>query len=237
MMVVVGNLDILVDELGTPGTLHRFTSAIRSAATEASDLSVRLLATAGTAHIHPQSYTISMLVRILDTATRQSTVSGASITTTVDSDCRHITVSVDPDYMKVAVAGLVSNAVEAYPDDTSVKQVALHFSVTQWEPTPGAGAVDGAGAGVRHSTRLEAGRYMSLSVQDRAGGVPPDTFDHLFEPFFSTGFLGRGLGLSAVAGVAKQHGGGVIVETRCGHGTTVTIMIPVEESLVEDSGR
>ena len=66
-----------------------------------------------------------------------------------------------------------------------------------------------------------------LHVKDTGMGIDADTRTRIFEPFFSTKFTGRGLGLSAVLGIVRQHNGAIAVETSTGSGTTVSVYIPV----------
>lgn len=78
----------------------------------------------------------------------------------------------------------------------------------------------------RDGEHLPPGPYVRLGVEDTGRGMEPDQVDRIFDPFFSTKFLGRGLGLSAVAGVVKGHGGGLRVESRPGRGTRFELILP-----------
>ncbi|MFN0136780.1 MAG: ATP-binding protein [Phycisphaerae bacterium] len=71
-----------------------------------------------------------------------------------------------------------------------------------------------------------AGRYAFVEVQDTGCGIAPAALPRLFEPFFTTKFTGRGLGLSAVLGIARSHGGVLLVETAEGRGTTFRVFLP-----------
>ena len=71
------------------------------------------------------------------------------------------------------------------------------------------------------------GRYVVLTVSDTGPGMSPEVRARMFDPFFSTKFAGRGLGLAAVLGIVRAHKGGIRVATRPGHGTTVSVYWPV----------
>lgn len=71
-----------------------------------------------------------------------------------------------------------------------------------------------------------------IQVSDSGSGMTRDTQSRIFEPFFSTKETNAGLGLTAVYGIIKQHGGHVEVMSQPGHGTTVRISMPA----VEDPG-
>jgi PAS domain S-box-containing protein len=73
---------------------------------------------------------------------------------------------------------------------------------------------------------LEAGPYSWLEVRDDGAGMPPEVTSRIFDPFFSTRSVGRGLGLSAVAGVVRAHGGAVQVESSPGRGSRFRLWLP-----------
>jgi len=70
------------------------------------------------------------------------------------------------------------------------------------------------------------GHYATLEVSDEGCGMAPDVVARIFEPFFSTKFTGRGLGLAEVIGVIRNHGGGVQVQTELGKGSSFKIFLP-----------
>jgi CheY-like chemotaxis protein len=69
-----------------------------------------------------------------------------------------------------------------------------------------------------------------LEVKDNGCGMSEETVKRLFDPFFSTKLTGRGLGMSAVMGIMKSHGGALFVESEVSKGTTFRVLFPVTES-------
>jgi two-component system, cell cycle sensor histidine kinase and response regulator CckA len=74
--------------------------------------------------------------------------------------------------------------------------------------------------------QLTEGQYVWLQVSDSGCGMDEEMRRHIFEPFFSTKFIGRGLGLSAALGIVRQHRGVIWVASRPGRGTIVNILLP-----------
>ncbi|MBA3659654.1 MAG: response regulator, partial [Gemmatimonadales bacterium] len=73
---------------------------------------------------------------------------------------------------------------------------------------------------------LRAGPYVCLEVEDHGVGMDEETQRRIFDPFFTTKSLGRGLGLSAVIGIVRSHGGGLYLTSAPGRGTTFTVLFP-----------
>ena len=80
--------------------------------------------------------------------------------------------------------------------------------------------------GVKAFSGLSPGVYACLTVQDNGKGMEEETRSRVFEPFFTTRFPGRGLGMASVYGIVKNHDGWISVASRSGTGTTVAIWIP-----------
>jgi PAS domain S-box-containing protein len=120
--------------------------------------------------------------------------------------------------MKRVLTYLAANAGEAIGDGGGSVAVAIdvipaadihapRFFPAGWEP--------------------KAETYVCLSVADTGCGMTPEILDKAFDPFFSTKFTGRGLGLPVVMGIVMAHEGACAVETSPGQGTTCRVFLPV----------
>jgi two-component system, cell cycle sensor histidine kinase and response regulator CckA len=117
-------------------------------------------------------------------------------------------------------------------DREGIEQMMLHLAVNARDAMPKQGllTIDVAldqrgveGKSLSSDTRTAAVR---IEVRDTGSGMTRDTQSRMFEPFFSTKETSVGLGLTAVYGVVKQHGGHVDVFSQPGLGTTVRIYLP-----------
>ena len=87
------------------------------------------------------------------------------------------------------------------------------------------------GGTLKISTSLapDNSRFVMVAVSDTGSGMPPDVLARAFDPFFTTKPIGKGtgLGLSQVYGIVRQAGGEVLIDSKVGKGTTITLRLPV----------
>jgi len=78
--------------------------------------------------------------------------------------------------------------------------------------------------------------YASLSISDTGCGMDTVTLETIFDPFFSTKFPGRGLGLSVVLGLVRAYEGAISVESQLGQGATFRVFFPLVAEPTPPSG-
>jgi signal transduction histidine kinase len=131
----------------------------------------------------------------------------------------------DAAQLRQVVMNLITNASDALEDD--IGMIRVHTS-----------AVQATEEDLRNPFfELEnprPGPHVCLEVEDTGCGMDPATLSRMFEPFFSTKFTGRGLGLAAVLGIVRGHDGSLQVDSTPGTGTHVRVLIPIHEHAVEE---
>ncbi len=127
-------------------------------------------------------------------------------------------------------------------DRTQIGQVVVNLCTNAVEALEGSGRlgirtrnveVDEARAA---NLGLAAGRAVELVVWDSGAGLDAETRGRVFEPFFTTKFQGRGLGLSVVYGIVREHRGHIAVESAVGQGTRFTIVLPARHPSLPTRG-
>ena len=116
-------------------------------------------------------------------------------------------------------------AVEGRPEE--LREVFTNLLVNALEAMPVGGAC-------RVRVRGD-GDKITISVDDTGCGMSEETRRRVFEPFFTTkGARGNGLGLAVVWGIVQRHQGTIDIASTLGHGTTITVTLPVATSVVGD---
>jgi PAS domain S-box-containing protein len=189
---------------------------IMAASERAARLTSQLLAYAGKGQVFATTFNLSDLV------SRSKELLLASIPKKVElvfhPSEQVLPIKADPSQIEQVLMNLVINAGEAIPPHadgrieitTSIIVVALEAARAQ------APAFD-----------ARARQFVCLEVTDNGSGMDEATLARVFDPFFSTKFTGRGLGLAAVQGIVRSCGGFIEVHSSSGAGSTFRVFIPV----------
>jgi len=123
---------------------------------------------------------------------------------------------------------LFCNALEAIGKEEGSIRVTVSATTLENRDVP-----DWSFAGIAPAS----GAYTVLTVQDNGCGIALKDMERISEPFYSTKFIGRGLGLSAVLGIVRQHRGGLQIDSSIGAGTAVRVGFPFVESATGGIGQ
>jgi len=81
---------------------------------------------------------------------------------------------------------------------------------------------------------LPKGRFIQIDIKDQGIGIPEKDLPALFDPYFTTKEVGRGLGLAAAYAIMNKHGGHITVASELKVGTTFSLYLPASDALVAD---
>lgn len=123
--------------------------------------------------------------------------------------------TIDPADLRTLVSNLVENAIEA----VGAEGGAVRVSARRREAL--ATDDDAEGAPTSH-----AGPWACLEIHDDGAGMPQEIRERAFDPYFSTKFPGRGLGLPVTLGIVRASGGVIRLESAPRRGTTVRVYLP-----------
>ncbi len=210
MVAVLGNAELLRGEVSDSAESHDMLAAISRSARRASDLAQKLLAFARGGKYRTAAVDLNEVVRETVDLHRTTIPSGVRVDAELSADLGR--VEADRTQMSQVVMNLLLNAVEAVgARGRVIVATQAGRPAEEWSA----------------SVTLKPGRYVRLDVRDTGAGMSAETVSHIFQPFFSTRGPGRGLGLAAVYGIVKNHGGEVAVSSSPGRGSTFSVFLPV----------
>jgi PAS domain S-box-containing protein len=213
---VLGNACLALQALPPGSALHDTIKDIETAALRAADLTKQMLAYAGKGRFVVQSVHLSQVVE--EMAILLHSVISKKAALRFDFAAELPPIEADVTQARQIVMNLITNASEALGGNPGV--VTLRTRLVD---------VDPASTATFFPSDLAAGPYVSLEVADTGSGMDEATRARIFEPFFSTKFTGRGLGLSAVLGIVRGHRGAIKVCSEPGQGTTMQVLFPPGE--------
>jgi two-component system, cell cycle sensor histidine kinase and response regulator CckA len=115
-------------------------------------------------------------------------------------------------------------------DETQIRQVISNIVFNSIEAMPGGGIVKVRAENLilppESGYSLTEGPYIKISIADEGIGIPEENLNKIFDPFFSTKFLGRGIGLSTAYSIIKKHNGYINIDSTLGKGTKVFMFLP-----------
>ena len=139
-----------------------------------------------------------LIQQIVDFAANHTDMRGITITTRLASGLP--LVELDGDQMRQVTINLILNAGGAMPEGGSL--------------TVSSEAVDDG--------------HVCITFSDSGCGIPAESMEKIFEPFYTTKARGTGLGLAITRQIIEQHHGEIHIDSTVGSGTTVKVLLPIE---------
>ncbi|MGE0087795.1 MAG: response regulator [Desulfococcaceae bacterium] len=207
---LTGYAELLAMSAGKNEKTEKCIWGIRSMSERMSGLSAQLMTYARGGIYQPRPFDLNRLVETGVHLIRGGLPARIQIKTDTQ-DRENLSVNADLTQLHTVLSALVENASEAIEGEGCIR-----ISVSREKP-------DGISD---LSEQPETEKCIWLTVEDNGMGMDEKTRGRIFEPFFSTKFIGRGLGMSAVYGIVRNHGGKIFVDSEPARGTRVSICFP-----------
>ncbi len=211
---ILGEASLAVGELPEDSPARRQAEKVLRAAHRAAALTNQMLAYTGEGPLAIDSVDLGELAEEIADLLANSAPASTVVTCELDDSLPR--VEGDASQLSQVVMNLITNASEAVNDAGG--RVAIRTGTVTLDRKTLANTVLG--------DALEPGRFVYVEVADDGCGIDAATLERIFDPFFTTKFTGRGLGLAAVLGIVRTHGGAIEIDTRRGEGTRFVVYFP-----------
>jgi PAS domain S-box-containing protein len=214
LMTILGNVDLVLQDLPPNASARTYLSDAEKAARRAAELCRQMLAYSGKGHFVVESVNLNEVIndmaRMLEISISKKAVLRYNLAPTLPA------VEADVSQLQQILMNLVINASEAIGERSGI--ISLNTSASECDRA--------YLSNTWLKQDLPEGTYVCLEISDSGCGMKPDVLERIFDPFFTTKFTGRGLGLAAVLGIVRGHKGSLKVYSELGRGTTFKILLP-----------
>jgi PAS domain S-box-containing protein len=212
LAVVIGNLDILCEQLDRESVARKLAQQALEAGLRGADLTRQMLAFARRQPLESRVVNLNEMVIGITRLLQRTLGEQVEVELRLAEDLWPALT--DAALIEAALANLAINARDAMPNGGRLTVETRNQRLDQ-------------GYAAENSDVLP-GDYVMIAVSDTGTGIAPEIMSRVFEPFFTTKPPGEGtgLGLSMVYGFVKQSKGHVKIYSEVGHGTTVRIYLP-----------
>ncbi len=215
---ILGNASFILSDLSPASPIKESLIGIEKSAQRAADLTRQMLAYSGKGHFVIEDFSLTELVNEMIHLVKASITKKAKINLELDDEIPAI--NGDITQIRQLVMNLIINASDAIGEENG--SITLKTGVKNCSKRHLRNANLGE--------NLEPGKYIFLCVEDTGCGMAENTLKKIFDPFYTTKFTGRGLGLAATLGIVEGHKGAIIVESALGKGTKFEIVLPISHN-------
>lgn len=216
LTAILGNVDLALMDMPPSNLAETALNEIKALSTHAADLCLSLLIYAGKGRAVTQSLNLNEEIR--RTSQILGTLNAQNIRLIYRLSEKPPEVNADRGQIQQVIMNLVLNASEAITGEEGTITIKTYL-VQCDSPYFRRG----------YFTSIpDEGLYVAIEVSDTGMGITEEECQKIFNPFYSTKFVGRGLGLCAVLGIVNGHKGCIRIQSSTGQGSTFTVLLPAD---------
>jgi len=216
LMSILGHLELLGMKADCRQEIISISNKIEASALKAVELTRQMLAFSGASNVFWQLMDVSSLIENI--GPQLASTAPDNIQVRFELDRSIPPMEMDKSHMTQAIKNIFINAVEAIGSKEGTITVRTGILSVEKGFFNDAVVID---------EMEKTGPYCYIEIEDTGYGIDPGIYEKIFEPFYSTKFQGRGLGLSAALGIVRGHRGIMKVDSGLGQGTKVRMFFPV----------
>ena len=217
LTAILGNAQLARFQLQPSSPLRQYVLDIERTSMQAADLCKQMLAYSGQGRIEVRPLDLNQTIRDMSQLLRVSVAKKVQLSFNLAHNLPK--VRGDVSQMRQVLMNLIINASEAITSNEG----------SIWVSTGVVHRAKELFRGIAIAGKPEESDYVFIEIADTGCGMSEETQARIFDPFFTTKFTGRGLGLAAVLGIVRSHGGTLELKSNEGEGTTFTLLFPCSE--------
>ncbi len=215
LTVIIGNLELSSVHIDSASRAAPRIEQAMQASLRAADLTRHMLAYSGRGVFELQQLDLNQLVKENCDLFRTTVPKTITMETMISVSLPPILG--DAGQLQQVIMNLITNAAEAI--DGEPGSIVITTGIQECDKK------------LLQQSRLEQkpppGQYVFIDVTDSGCGMDEETQRRIFEPFYTTKFTGRGLGMSSVMGIIKSHNGAILLISKPGSGSTFKVLLPI----------
>jgi signal transduction histidine kinase len=215
---VMGNASLALPYLDETSEAYSRLLQIESTAQRMADLVRQMLAYSGQGQYEPVRLDFNKLIAEMSDLIRVTISKKAHLK--IDCCSKPLYTKADTTQLRQVIINIVINASESLSD--SPGDIRIETRRCKRDEI-----ISGQSRGNEISS--DADQFLEFTVHDTGHGIKKELLDKIFEPFYTTKFSGRGLGLAAVQGIVQAHHGDLTVSSEVKKGTTFRVFLPMLE--------
>ncbi|PIE70160.1 MAG: hypothetical protein CSA22_09300 [Deltaproteobacteria bacterium] len=206
LLGITGNIELILLTIPpeTAAGIQKYVQSMQSSVKRMTDLTSRLLAYARGGKYNPRLIFLDAFIR-----RELPAMLTGEVEIHLEISGPVMPIHADSNQLQMILYAIIENAADAMDGSGSIFIRIESVTISGRNPGP------------------KDGPYMSVIIEDTGEGMEEQIRRRIFDPFFSTKFQGRGLGMAAVYGIVKNHDGWIDVESDLNQGTRVTLYFPV----------
>jgi two-component system cell cycle sensor histidine kinase/response regulator CckA len=221
LMGILGNTGLAESEISPDSTAHLYISDIKKASKELIDLTKQLLAYSGQGKFKEENINLNTLISDIEKLIYALVSQNIIIRLNLAKNMKLIRG--DLSQIQQLLLNIAQNAAESYQNkngSVTISTGIMYCDQNYLDKT-------------LPPSKTKPGEYAFVEISDSGNGIDREDLHKIFDPFFSTKFVGRGLGLAAVMGIIKGHEGSINIYSEPEEGTTFKVLFPVIREQVE----